>query len=145
MEDAAVITGLLAKRAQIAKRIVDLRKQITKKAEIGQIDTAIGLFATDLTAAKRKASRFAVVGQFECRLSTLSWTFAAGGSRSDFGRLQTGSFQAQSAKTGHPYRTSGPTTRPWRSPSTAKLSSQVIPTGPSTCGTTPAPAEMRPD
>jgi len=28
------------------------------------------------------------------------------------GRLQTGSFQAQSAKTGHPYRTSGPTTRP---------------------------------
>ncbi len=33
----------------------------------------------------------------------------------------------------------------WRSPSTAKLSSQVIPTGPSTCGTTPAPAEMRPD
>jgi len=33
----------------------------------------------------------------------------------------------------------------WRSPSIAKLSSQVIPTGPSTCGTTPAPAEMRPD
>jgi hypothetical protein len=50
---------LLAKREQIGKRIVDLRKQVTRhKAEIVRIDAAIALFATDLTAARRKASRF---------------------------------------------------------------------------------------
>ncbi len=60
MEEAPVISGLLAKREQISKRIVELRKQITRhKTEIVQIDAAIALFATDLTAAKRKASRFA--------------------------------------------------------------------------------------
>ena len=60
MEEAFIIAGLLAKREQIGKRIIDLRKQATKhKAEIVQIDAAMALFATDVTAAWRKASRFA--------------------------------------------------------------------------------------
>jgi hypothetical protein len=60
MEEAAVISGLLEKRGQLLKKVAELRKQAMKhKAEVAQIDAAIALFATDLTAAKRKASRFA--------------------------------------------------------------------------------------
>jgi L-aminopeptidase/D-esterase-like protein len=60
MEDAQVISGLLEKREKLLQKVKTLRKQAMKhKGEVAQIDAAIALFATDLTAAKRKASRFA--------------------------------------------------------------------------------------
>src|SRR5215218_6000805 len=66
MEDAPVIAGLLAKRTQLLQKVEALRKQAMKhKSEVAQIDAAIALFATDLTAAKRKASRFARSEHFE--------------------------------------------------------------------------------
>jgi hypothetical protein len=60
MEDAQVISGLLEKREKLLQKVKTLRKQAMKhKGEVAQIEAAIALFATDLTAAKRKASRFA--------------------------------------------------------------------------------------
>jgi chromosome segregation ATPase len=65
MENTPVIAGLLAKREEIAKQIAELERQIRKhKAEITQIDGTIGLFAPDVTAAKREVTRFARSAHF---------------------------------------------------------------------------------
>ncbi|HJS85844.1 MAG TPA: hypothetical protein VJ779_10315 [Acetobacteraceae bacterium] len=65
MEHAPVISGLLAKREEISKRIADLERQIRKhKAEMAQIDGTIGLFAPDVKQAKREVTRFARSAHF---------------------------------------------------------------------------------
>ncbi|HJS87768.1 MAG TPA: hypothetical protein VJ779_20130 [Acetobacteraceae bacterium] len=76
MENTPVVAGLLAKREEIAKWIAELERQIRKhKAEIAQIDGAIGLFAPDVTQAKREVTRFArsahfVTGELTRRVQT---------------------------------------------------------------------------
>ena len=76
MEHAPVISGLLAKRAEIGKQIAELERQIRgHKAEVAQIDGAIRLFSPDVVAAKREATRFArsahfVTGELSRRVQT---------------------------------------------------------------------------
>ncbi len=59
MEKAPLITGLLEKRAEIEAAIAELERQIRKhKADMGQLDATIGMFAPSVTAAKRQATKF---------------------------------------------------------------------------------------
>jgi multidrug resistance efflux pump len=59
MEDAPIIAGLLAKRAQIEAEIADLERQVRQRqTKLRQLDTAICLFAPSLARAKRDVTRF---------------------------------------------------------------------------------------
>ena len=59
MEHAPVIAGLLAKREEIGRQIVELERQIRRhKADVSQIDGTIRLFSPDVTQAKREVTRF---------------------------------------------------------------------------------------
>lgn len=60
MEDAAVITGLLEKRAKIEQAIAELERQVrARRLEVMQLDATLRLFAPSVVAAKREATRFA--------------------------------------------------------------------------------------
>jgi hypothetical protein len=60
MEHIPVIAGLLAKREEIARQVAELERQIRRhKADIAQLDATIGLFAADVTQARREVTRFA--------------------------------------------------------------------------------------
>jgi multidrug resistance efflux pump len=59
MEEAAVISGLLEKRAELERSIAELERQIRmRRAEIGQLDSTICMFAPSIIDAKRQATRF---------------------------------------------------------------------------------------
>jgi hypothetical protein len=57
MEDAAVISGLLEKPAELERSIADLERLIRlRRVEIGQLDATIGMFAPSIIEAKRQAN-----------------------------------------------------------------------------------------
>jgi hypothetical protein len=59
MEDAQVISGLLEKRAELERAIAERERQIRmRRAEIGQLDATICMFAPSIIDAKRQATRF---------------------------------------------------------------------------------------
>jgi len=59
MEDQAVISGLLEKRAEMEAGIADLERQIrARRLEIAQLDATICMFAPSVIAAKREATKF---------------------------------------------------------------------------------------
>jgi hypothetical protein len=76
MEEAPVIAGLLAKRAEIEAEIADLERQVRQRqTKLRQLDTAICLFAPNLTRAKREVTRFRrsayfVTGELSRRVQT---------------------------------------------------------------------------
>jgi multidrug resistance efflux pump len=76
MEDAPVIAGLLAKRAEIEAEIADLERQVRQRqTKLRQLDTAICLFAPNLTRARREVTRFRrsahfVTGELSRRVQT---------------------------------------------------------------------------
>ncbi|HEX2939512.1 MAG TPA: hypothetical protein VHO91_00595 [Rhodopila sp.] len=59
MEEAAVISGLLEKRAELERAIAELERQIrVRRGEIHQLDATIRMFAPSVIEAKRQATRF---------------------------------------------------------------------------------------
>jgi len=76
MEDAPVIAGLLAKRAEIEAQIAELERQVRQhQTKLRQLDTAICLFAPSLIRAKREVTRFQrsahfVTGELSRRVQT---------------------------------------------------------------------------
>lgn len=59
MEDATVIAGLLEKRSEIEAEIAELERQVRQRQTwLRQLDSAISLFAPNLTRAKREVTRF---------------------------------------------------------------------------------------
>lgn len=59
MEEAAVISGLLEKRAELERSIAELERQIRmRRSEIQQLDATICMFAPSIIDAEGKATRW---------------------------------------------------------------------------------------